>query len=211
MKKFVNSEEFKQKNKDYYRLEEDYDWIKVTDKIVGLESFFHKTRQRNFLRQLKSFLQKDQKVLDAGCGTGLFSRFLPDGSYGIDINPRNLAKARQHAPAINFMEADLEQLPFENDSFDLIIITEVIEHFPDPLKLLSELKRVLKTGGVILGTVPAKSFIWQLRFLSSTRPREPYHRYYSKKELNDLLKQFFEVDDLKQGNFFMTMSFVLKK
>lgn len=208
MNKLVNLKEFEEENKNYYRWQEDYDWIKVTDSIVGLESFFHRIRQKNFLKLLKRYLSHNQRILDAGCGTGLFARFLPPGSYAVDINPRNIVKAKAVIKEINFYEADLEKLPFDDHFFDLIIITEVIEHFPNPQKTLLELKRVLKSDGLILGTVPSKSFIWQLRFLSSTRPREPFHYYYKKKELKRILEQFFNLKNISRDNFSMSISFV---
>lgn len=208
----INIKEFEKINKDYYRYQEDYDWIKVTDKIIGLESLFHRLRENSFLKILKNYLKSsNQKILDAGCGTGLFSRYLPLNSYAVDLNPRNLEKAKKYAQHINFIEADLEQLPFAENFFSLIIATEVIEHFPSPQKFLKEMLRVLRPDGFIIGTVPNRSFIWRLRFLSSTRPREPYHYYYNRKELKNLFNNEFKIVKLNKCNFGMTWLFILNK
>lgn len=203
---------FEKLNKDYYINIEDYDWVKVTDNFIGLESFFHYLRQKNFLNEY--YKLKDQfgdMILDAGCGTGLITRHLSRNSTGIDINPRHIEKAKINAPHINFLVADLEQLPFPDNYFSTIICTEVIEHFPDPEKPLQELSRVLKRGGYLLGTVPRRSVFWRLRFLSSTKPREPYHHYYVKKELHQLLQKFFQIIKLQKTNLYSTWLFLLKK
>lgn len=209
---FNSPSAFEKLNKDYYINVEDYDWVKVTDNFIGLESFFHYLRQKNFLNEY--YKLKDQlgdMILDAGCGTGLITRHLPKNSTGIDINPRHIEKAKINAPLINFLVADLEHLPFPDNHFSTIICTEVIEHFPDPEKPLQELSRVLKRGGYLLGTVPRRSFFWHFRFLSSTKPREPYHHYYVKKELHQLLQKFFQIIKLQKTNLNSTWLFLLKK
>jgi len=213
MKNYINSPEFAKINKDYYRYKEDYDWVRITDNLIGLESFFHRARQKQFLKFLRPYLDKipPEAILDAGCGTGLFSRYLPPGAVAVDINPRHIAKAKSHAPQINFFTGDLEKLPFEDGEFSLVICTEVIEHFPIPQKPLSEIKRVLNKNGLLIGTVPNKSWVWHLRFLSSTRPAEPFHNNFKKNEIHRLLSNFFSVQFLKKLAFGMNWVFIAKK
>lgn len=184
------TKKFVQLNKDYYKYIEDYDWVEVTDRYKGLESFFHKLREWEIKRVIEKF-GKGDSYLDAGCGTGLILRNLPKGSIGIDINPKNIKKAKIHAPFAKIVEADIEKLPFSNNSFSTIICTEVIEHQPNPSQAIKELKRVLKKDGILIGSVPSKSPIWFLRFLSSTCPAgEPFHKNYKKEELIEVFKNF---------------------
>lgn len=204
------TKKFIELNKDYYRFIEDYDWIEATDKLRGLESFFHKLRERAILKIINKY-KKGEKFLDAGCGTGLILRHLPKGSVGIDINPRNIKRAKKHVPFAKIMEADIEKTPFRNNEFSTIICTEVLEHLPNPKVALLELKRVLKKEGIIIGSVPSTSPVWFLRFLSSTCPRgEPYHRNYRKEELVDLFEGF-KISYLKRANLGMSYFFVLEK
>src|SRR5690606_21407246 len=83
--------------KPFYRDEEDYDWVAVADTISGPETFMHRFRERMLLRMLKQYGAREP-MLDVGCGTGLHLRHLPPGSVGIDLNPRNITRAKRYAP-----------------------------------------------------------------------------------------------------------------
>lgn len=204
------TKKFIQINKDYYKHIEDYDWVEVTDNYKGLESFFHKLREWQVKRAIKRY-GRGKDYLDAGCGTGLILRHLPQGSIGVDINPRNIKKAKVHAPYAEVIEADIEHLPFKDNTFSTIICTEVIEHQPNPNPTIKEIYRVLKKGGILIGTVPSDSPIWFLRFLSSTCPRgEPFHKNFKKDELVKLFKNF-KIIQLKKSITGMNFIFILEK
>ena len=174
--------------KDYYRDVETYDWVDVADNLRGLEAFFHKNRARVVRRMVARYATPNAPILDAGCGTGLNLRHLPVGSTGIDINPRNVELLRQRLPSHTIVEGDVEALPFEDGCFGSVLCTEVIEHIPDPSAALAEFRRVLQPGGVLIGSVPARSAIWKLRFLSSTCPHsEPFHNEYLPPEVRAML------------------------
>lgn len=205
----INSEDFESVNKNYYKEKEDYDWVEVTDQIKGLESFFHRFRERKAKQLIKKFGRGD-KYLDVGCGTGLILRHLPSGSVGLDINPRHLAKAKRYLPNMTFVLGDIESLPFLDNTFSTVICMEIIEHLPSPRQALSEVRRVLKPGGVLIGTVPRKNPIWRLRTLSSTHPGEPYHKEYNKKDILELL-QGLKVIHRRSVNFLMSWEFVVEK
>lgn len=204
------SEEFLRENKRFYLEIEEYDWVEVTDRITGLESLFHRARQRT----MRGMIRKHgaPPFLDAACGTGLMLRHLPQGSTGIDINPRNIVRARRHASVAWLANADMESLPFDDETFSTIIATEVLEHLPNPEVALAELHRVLKPGGKLLGTVPNDSLIWKLRFLSSSCPaEEPYHKNYRKPELRELLAGQFQDFSVRMANFTMSLLFVAER
>ncbi|MCH7641600.1 class I SAM-dependent methyltransferase, partial [Patescibacteria group bacterium] len=175
-------------NRRYYQKEEDYDWVKAVDDFIGLESFFHRAREKLILSVINKYA-KGGLFLDVGCGTGLILRHLPKGSVGVDINPRSIERARVHAPKSKLIIADIEKLPFKDSTFSTIVCTDVLEHVLVPNKALGELYRILQPKGKIIGTVPGRSPLWRLRFLSSTRPKEPYHRYFKRQELSGLLKR----------------------
>lgn len=205
----VLSEQFLEKNKRFYREEEDYDWVEAADHLVGLESIFHKLRERTIVKLIQK-QGKPGSYLDAGCGTGLLLRHLPPGSIGLDINPRNVARARVHAPHARVVEGDVEALPFGDQSFSTIILTEILEHLPDPTKMLEEVWRVLTPGGVVIGSTPRRSILWKLRMLSSTCPGEPFHREFNGQELKELLGQYGQCT-MRLKHLGMSWVFTLEK
>jgi ubiquinone/menaquinone biosynthesis C-methylase UbiE len=174
--------------KDYYRNVETYDWVDVADNLRGPEAFFHRNRARIVRGLVKKHARPGRPVLDAGAGTGLNLRHLPAGSVGLDINPRNVEVLRRRLPDYTLVMGDIESMPFADATFGTVVCTEVLEHVPDPGRALSEIQRVLEPGGVIIGSVPARSAIWRLRFLSSTCPHaEPFHNEYLPNEVRDML------------------------
>jgi SAM-dependent methyltransferase len=105
------------------------------------------------------------RVLDAGCGSGRTLDELVDyGSVsGIELNPDAAAVARRRGPAPDGFDVHvgrLEDLPFEDATFDLITCLDVIEHTPDDRATLLSLRRVCKPGGWLLVTVPAYQALW---------------------------------------------------
>jgi ubiquinone/menaquinone biosynthesis C-methylase UbiE len=174
--------------KDYYRDVETYDWVDVADNLRGLEAFFHRNRARVVRKLIAKYAVAGEEILDAGCGTGLNLRNLPAGSTGIDINPRNVELLKRRLPNHRVVEGDIEALPFADASFGTVLCTEVLEHVPDPVAALREFRRVVRPGGVLIGSVPARSLIWNFRFLSSTCPHsEPFHNEYLPHEVRAML------------------------
>jgi SAM-dependent methyltransferase len=103
------------------------------------------------------------RVLDAGCGSGRTLEELVD--YGeatgieLDSDAAELARARGIAEVA---VGRLEELPWPQDSFDLITCLDVIEHTPDDRAALLELRRVCRPGGFLLVTVPAYQALWSV-------------------------------------------------
>jgi ubiquinone/menaquinone biosynthesis C-methylase UbiE len=197
--------------KDYYRDVETYDWVDVADNLRGLEAFFHRNRARVVRRMVAKYAMPNAPILDAGCGTGLNLRHLPAGSTGVDINPRNIELLRQRLPDHTVVEGDVENLPFDAESFGTVLCTEVIEHIPDPSAALAEFRRVLQPGGVLIGSVPARSAIWKLRFLSSTCPHsEPFHNEYLPREVREMLDGW-KLEHLSYSLLHFNVLFVARK
>lgn len=104
---------------------------------------------------VKSLLQKFSRgqALDAGCGTGRYSKFLHSLGYsvtGVDLSRDMLRKARVNNKQINFVEGDLTALPIENNSIDLVISALTLTHLPDMSIAISEFARVVKVGGHVV-------------------------------------------------------------
>lgn len=106
-----------------------------------------------------------ERVLDVACGTGVVARLAAErvGTAGavvaIDINPGMLAVARAAAPAkvaIDWQEANAQQLPFLDESFDVALCSLGLPFFPERAAALREMRRVLVPGGRIAFNVPGR-------------------------------------------------------
>jgi len=102
---------------------------------------------------------KDRLVLDAGCGTAYGSRLLAEGGarevVGVDIARAMLETVAPAMPgSVRLQAGDLRRLDFEDDTFELVVCFEVIEHVEDPIIVLDELVRVLAPGGLLLVSSP---------------------------------------------------------
>ena len=100
-------------------------------------------------------------ILDVGCGNGWVAKeFLPKGKqvYSLDISVTNPSKAKKLYPGEKHfgITADSFHLPFNDNSFDCVISSEIIEHVYDPAEFINELFRVVKKGGSLIITTPYK-------------------------------------------------------
>jgi SAM-dependent methyltransferase len=102
-------------------------------------------------------------VLDAGCGSGRTLEELHRYGEvrGIELDPEAAAVARSRGRG-EVRIGRLEELPWDQETFDLITCLDVIEHTPDDTAALSEMRRVCKPGGWLLVTVPAYQALWSL-------------------------------------------------
>lgn len=139
-------------------------------------------------------IPEGSKVLDVGCNSGEFLKLLQDGknctAVGVDVSEPVLELAR--GKGLNVVNADAENLPFEDGAFDVVILREVLVHLHDPVKALKEIRRVLKPTGFLLGSAPHANLeknVWD--------DKAPHHRYYTEETLMDHLNQAFEKTHLK--------------
>lgn len=89
--------------------------------------------------------------LDVGCGDRPYEYLFKNGKYtGIDIEDSGRPKTMKNPDYFY----DGKNIPFENEKFDFILCTQVLEHVPNPSLLINEMKRVCKTGGGIIITLP---------------------------------------------------------
>ena len=119
-----------------------------------------------------SGLPRGAHVADLGCGSGVFTELLQRKGYqsvGLDISPKLVALGRRKYPGIELIEGDAENLPFPAESLDGLLLSGLVHHFPDPRRLASEVKRVLRRGGRFVAFDPNRinPFMWLYRDRSS--------------------------------------------
>jgi len=96
------------------------------------------------------------KLLDVGCGSGYFSKLAVDKQIdvtGLDATTELIAEAKKRVPTANFLVGEMEELPFEEKSFDVVCGFNSFQYAADIKNALMEAKRVLKDGGKLAAMI----------------------------------------------------------
>lgn len=127
-------------------------------------------------------------ILDAACGQGYGSYLMKTWGAksvtGIDIDQETVEKASRlfQQDGLCYMQHTVEQLPFPDASFDVVVSFETIEHVDDPDAFLEEIKRVLKPGGTVIISCPNDNYYYQ-----NDCAKNPFHKaeytYFQFKEM----------------------------
>ncbi|MDO4275391.1 MAG: class I SAM-dependent methyltransferase [Eubacteriales bacterium] len=150
-----------------------------------------------------------EKILDLGCGNGNVIALLKERKkaryYGVDISEEMVKEAQKRlGETAAVMVGDAENLPFDNDFFDLIICNASFHHYPDHQKAVEEMKRVLRPGGtIILGdpTVPGKILVRILNFIIKYS-NSGDAKIWCKKEITRLFQNNgFQIENWKKINY----------
>ncbi|MFK8013443.1 MAG: class I SAM-dependent methyltransferase [Marinicellaceae bacterium] len=140
----------------------------------------------------KNFVN-DKKVLDAACGEGYGSHILSKYSKhvtGIDIDKESISHANRKYDENNlsFIVASCSNLPFENNSFDVVVSFETLEHLAEQEQMLAEFNRVLKNDGTLIISTPDKKYYSdEAEFHNEFHVKELY-----KEEFKNLLDSYWQ-------------------
>jgi SAM-dependent methyltransferase len=124
-------------------------------------------------------LPQHAHILDAGCGSGRnMVELAHHGSVtGIELSDTSVELARERDVG-EVLAGSVMDMPFDDESFDLAVSLDVIEHLEDDVGALLELRRVTKQGGALLVTVPAYQWLW-----SGHDEINHHHRRYNRRTL----------------------------
>lgn len=178
--------------KEYAQLEREHWWFKVRGKIII----------KLIENCIKSAENKQLNILNIGAATGktseMLSAFGKVTSLEYDQDCCDYAKKQFNMTIIN---GSILDLPFKDDEFDLVCAFDVIEHVEDDLLGIQEMKRVCKSDGLIVLTVPAYMFLW-----SQHDEVNHHYRRYTLKKLKNLVKK--EGLHTIRGTFYNTLLFI---
>lgn len=139
-------------------------------------------------------------VLDCGCGTGPMVEILtekyPDKQYtGLDLTPEMIKKAKKkNLKNTEFVVGDCENLPFADESFDVIICTNSFHHYPNPQAFFDNVYRVLrKNGRLILRDYTSNGVVlWFMNHIELPLARLVGHgdvKVYKREEFKEMLEK----------------------
>jgi len=139
----------------------------VLSKIYDIiNPFFYSNAMRKDMVELAS-IRQGFRVLDVGCGTGytteaILDRLTLGEVIGVDLTPSQLRRASRKLKrknVVNFVRGDAENLPFKENAFNAVVSVGAIEYFPNPMRAIKEMARVVKqTGSVLVGAPELKWF-----------------------------------------------------
>ena len=121
-----------------------------------------RSRESEILRNLDQFLNSDRalKILDVGCGDGLFFEKLQryGDVTGVESDVNTFSKESPWLSKIHNVPFNEKFQPGE--TFDVILMLDILEHMPDPLSALRHARTLLSPEGILLATVPAFNALW---------------------------------------------------
>lgn len=129
-------------------------------KEVEADHFWFQLRRRWILDKMKKFVPPPARFLEVGCGTGNVSSFLAKKGYWVTGCEFYEEAIKSAWPGFEIVQGDATRLSFADESFDVVGLFDVIEHFSDDAVIVQEATRVLRRGGIIVITVPAREELW---------------------------------------------------
>ncbi|MCS6802587.1 MAG: methyltransferase domain-containing protein [Chloroflexota bacterium] len=153
------------------------------------------------------------RLLEVGCGAGRFIRTIaslrPDlEPHGSDLGPKSIRLASRYRDGVAYTLASATALPYRDESFDTVILFDVLEHIPGagPEEALSEIHRVLKPAGVFHALVPCEGqpgtlfwILWKLHFGGDLKVRHGDHvQRFDRQEVIGMVERHgFHVTELR--------------
>lgn len=183
--------------------------------LDALEDSTKKVYFRDRLRLVEKFCDRGGRVLDVGCGRGIFLELARDAGFepfGVELAAADAEAARRRV-GVDVVAADFEEIDTSNRDFDVITLFHVIEHFKSPSRAMAKVCSLLKPGGLIVIETPRIDTVW-FRLLGR-RWREfmfGHLFFFSRGTLADLLERhgFTILESCTPGKV-ATIRFVLNR
>jgi ubiquinone/menaquinone biosynthesis C-methylase UbiE len=161
--------------------------------------------EKRLLRRLLEQFEDIKTLLEVGCGTGHFTRWMESlglECYGLDMSSLMLKEARQLWIDGRLLQGESSHLPFRSKSFDVITYVASLEYMPNIAAVLAEAIRVTKKG-IIIGLMNKWSLPTLRRMFQVRMGRNPYYRnanFYSISDIKRIFGETFKKHDIAYWN-----------
>jgi SAM-dependent methyltransferase len=121
--------------------------------------YFDWHEEPGYFRDVTRHFPPSDRLLDVGCGTGWLARHF-ERYTGVDASPAAVEEAVRHGRDVCLADVD-DRLPFPDESFDGVVLKDLLEHVADPVAVVAEARRVLRPGGRVFASSPdAQRWVW---------------------------------------------------
>ncbi|MFA6078279.1 MAG: methyltransferase domain-containing protein [Candidatus Omnitrophota bacterium] len=167
-------------------------YSKMVDPLYLEEDKGRRISAQAILHELKR-LKKSGKLLDVGCGTG----FLLDEAksagwdvYGVDLSKWAIEYAHKELGIENVLQGTLKNADYPPNNFDVVILKDAIEHLTDPKETLVEIRRILKSDGILCVNTPdIGSFLSRVLRAKWWGVKQSHLYYFTRKSLANMLNE----------------------
>lgn len=188
--------------------------------------YIEKTRAKTIIKFAK--ISSNDTAIDVGCGEGYMLSLFPKAQQiiGFDISNVALERARSilnDRNDVEFIKGDGQNIQLDDNSFDVTICSEMLEHVPEPKRVISELHRILKPGGRLVVSIPDEKRIKRImniikslkidRFLHAARKQETYEWHLHEFDMNVLKSisdEYFSIKKVRRIPMIIGYRFVVK-
>lgn len=171
----------------------------IPEKIDTTEDYLIYLRHFFAYNSSKKLINKDDLILEIGCGEGYGTSFVSGSCreiIGLDVEERIIDHASNKYSSTNctFKSYSGNKIPYDDNAFDVVITFQTIEHIENDRSFILDVHRVLKKDGMLILTTPNR----QIRLKPGQKPWNKFHmREYTIKDLNALLQGVFKEINIK--------------
>lgn len=186
----------------------------LTRRLLNYQIYYKE--DKNFIDSFRAFLFEKiyspipigylGKVLDIGCGSGIYLfnlKKLGWDVYGLDSSQKAVSFARDRLKLKNIFSGTLDDKKYPTHFFDVVCLSHVIEHLPNPRQTLVEIRRIIRPGGLLLITTPNFGSFGARVFREYWYPLDtPRHLFlFSKSSLEKMIEAVggFEIEKVSYG------------
>lgn len=187
-----------------------------------LQRIWHKNKLKYVVWAIRSQNKDPRNILDVGCASGWFlselkEEFKKADAFGIDVYGKAIDYGKKKYKNVSLRKADAHKIPFQSNTFDIIVCCEVLEHVENPDQVIKEMKRVLGRNGVLVVEIDTGNWLFKLVWYFWTNLRKGVWRdahiyLFNIEKLQKLFRSNgFKIKTTSFFNLSMAVVFTLKK